>query len=248
MGHDALSPVSGVPPDQCSWASPSPPSHIGSSRGHRGQDPCRACLCWTGEPCYSPQVNQVEMSLGSRSDLHPRWVDPPLRRPHPSEPLAGPAIELQGCTLVCDCDDHTLCEADILEGLVFDATSPTSTPTASPSVPHHRSSCSPAPLRKVLLWSTWPCLHSTLASPASPTGRIPSAVLVPLTLGSSTTLLPCITHIALFSFGTCPSRPSSEWPNFCALGILECSGREMDLGPDWATVWIRPVTLLAGLE
>ena len=56
-------------------------------------------------------------------------------------------------------------------------------------------------------------------SPASPAGRTPSAVLVPLTLGLSTTLLPCITHIALFSFGTCPSRPSSERPNF-----FECFG------------------------
>ena len=75
----------------------------------------------------------------------------PLYVAHIHQNLWQDLLELQGSTLVCDCEDHTLCEADLLAGLVFDATSPALTSTASPSVPHQRSTCSPTPLRKVLL-------------------------------------------------------------------------------------------------
>ena len=80
---------------------------------------------------------------------HDEWI--PLYVAHIHQNLWQDLLELQGSVLVCDCEDHTLCEADLLAGLVFDATSPTLTSRASPSLPHQRSTCSPTPLRKVLL-------------------------------------------------------------------------------------------------
>ena len=56
--------------------------------------------------------------------------------------LAHDLTSLQGKTLVCDCEEGHLCEADILAGLVFEATSP------SAAQPHPRAAG--YPVRRVV--------------------------------------------------------------------------------------------------
>ena len=112
-----------------------PPGHI-----YVGQGTHTTCLQSTKWKC--PWVVGVTCT-------HDEWI--PLYVAHIHQNLWQDLAELQGKVLVCDCEDHTLCEADLLAGLVFDATSPALTSQAPPSVPHQRSTCSPIPLRKVLL-------------------------------------------------------------------------------------------------
>ena len=79
---------------------------------------------------------------------------------HVRDHLWADLEELQGMTLVCDCAYDTVCEGDILAGLVFEAFVP---PPAS-SVPQRRRRGQGAPLRAVVLAAPGaPSVHSFAA-------------------------------------------------------------------------------------